>query len=72
MSEALAEASDAIVLRFYECANCGTNAQIKLGFDAKEAWVCDLMENTQERIPLKDRTLQLSFAPYEIKTVMLK
>lgn len=67
-----AEASDAIVLRFYECANCGTNAQIKLGFDAKEAWVCDLMENTQERVPLKDRTLQLSFAPYEIKTVMLK
>ena len=67
-----AEASDAIVLRFYECANCGTNVQVKLGFDAKEAWVCDLMENTQERVPLKDRTLQLSFAPYEIKTVMLK
>lgn len=65
-----AEDSDDIILRAFECANCGCTAKISLGFAAKEVWLCDLLENRIRQLPVEeDGSVKLSVAPYEIVTL---
>ena len=64
-----AEDSDDIVMRMYNCRNRRCDAGIAFGFDVKDAYICDMMENDEKPVHLKGNTVQVSFKPFEIITM---
>jgi alpha-mannosidase len=67
-----AEDGDGTVVRFYESKNCRGTARIKLGLPAARAYLCDLMENELEELPIENGEISYGFSPFEIVTVKLK
>ncbi len=67
-----AEDSDATILRFYESKNMKTNAEITLGFPAEHCYLCDLMENEIEELPIVSGTIEVSVHGFEILTLKVK
>lgn len=65
------DGSGNLILRFYESKKAAVNADIKLGFAASKAHLCDMLENELEEIPMKDGSISLDFRAFEIKTVRL-
>lgn len=57
-----------IILRFYENFGGRSHIRTKLGFDAKRAFLTDLLENELEEIKIKDNLLEFDIKPYEILT----
>jgi alpha-mannosidase len=66
-----AEDSRAIVLRFYECHGARGRARVKVGFPAKSASLCNLMEDEIESMKLRDDQLILDYTPFQIISVIL-
>lgn len=59
------------VLRLFENGNTKTTATITLALDAKQAYLCDMMEREIRPLEIKDNTLTLEFGAFEIHTVKL-
>ena len=66
-----AEDSDALIIRMYECYNARTNAVLKVGRTFKKAVECDMLENEEKELTCFDGKVNLTFHPFEIKTVKL-
>lgn len=64
-----AEDGNGTVLRFYECKNKRQNATFTLGIPAKKVFLCDLMENEIEELPLNGNTISCPVKGFEILTV---
>lgn len=60
-----AEEKDGIIIRLYESSGLRTIAQLKTSFQFKNAYEVDLLEN----IIMKINIDQISFSPFEIKTI---
>ena len=67
-----AENGDGVIVRFYECADRRTTATVKLGLPAGEVFLCDLMENELEKLPLTNGAFTHTFGNFEIVTVKIK
>ena len=67
-----AEQGKDIIIRGYEAKNIRGTAEVTLGFDAREVWLADLMENKIEKLGLKGRTFSLPYKPFEIVTLRIK
>lgn len=67
-----AEDGNGTILRFYECANKRTKAIVKIGLPAKKAYLCDLMENELQELPLENGAFEYRFGNFEIVTVKIK
>jgi alpha-mannosidase len=70
----LAEDSDDIIVRAYECAGQLTAATFTLGFDVRGAADTDLLERATPdvgRVTVAGRQLTTEFKPYEIRTLRL-
>lgn len=67
-----AEKDDTIVLRVFETYGKRTDAIISFGFEIKEAYLTDMLENKLEKLEIKNNNIKLSFKPYEIHTILLK
>ncbi len=67
-----AEDDEAYIIRAYEAHNKRTTATFELGFDIKEAFLCDLMENEIEEIKLDGNKFTLNIKPFEIVTIKVK
>lgn len=65
-----AENGNGVVLRVFECANRYDEVKLSLGFEAKELWLCDMLEQKQERIAVTNGTATLKIHPYEIMTLL--
>ncbi len=65
------DGSDDIILRFYESKKAAVDTEIRCSLGAKKAYLCDMLENEKEEIPLENETLHLSFNAFEIKTVRI-
>ena len=72
--ETVKEAEDdtSTVLRFYESKNMRTKAQITLGFPAKKCFVCDMLENEKEELPITDGKIDVTLHGFEILTLKIK
>ncbi len=64
-----AEDSSATILRFYESKNIRTTAEITLGFQADRCYLCDLMENELEELPIVKGKITLPVRGFEIITL---
>lgn len=60
-----------LILRLYESKKAAGKAQISLNFDAKKAWICDMLENKEKEIAIKDGMLELDFGAFQIRTIRL-
>ena len=67
-----AEDGNGVVMRFYECANTRTPASVTIGLPAKQVFLCDLMENVLEELPLTDGSFQHTFGNFEILTIRVE
>ena len=67
----LAEDSDDIVLRMYECTGAGCVTTLKTGFSVREASECDILEREVTPLESGNDGIVLSFKPFEIKTLLI-
>ncbi|KZS48752.1 alpha-mannosidase [Paenibacillus glucanolyticus] len=68
-----AEDGDDIIIRLYETSGTHAKAALRLGFQALEAWMADLMENIIAPLPIADSSeIALAFTPFQIITLRLK
>jgi len=64
-----AEEGTGTIIRFYECKNRRTKTTVTLGFPAEKVYLCDLMENELQEIPVSDGKFTYTVSPFEIVTV---
>lgn len=65
------DGSGDIILRLYESKKAAVTARVACRLGVK-AWLCDMLENVVEEIPMEDGVLTLPFRAFEVKTVRLK
>ncbi|MFB6290642.1 MAG: alpha-mannosidase [Candidatus Bipolaricaulia bacterium] len=63
---------DMLVIRFYEAWGRKTTTELKFNFKPREAVELNSIEDNQGKVNLSDRSVQLTFDPFEIKTVGVK
>ncbi len=64
-----AEDDNSVIVRAYETYNMKADAEITVGFDIKEAYLCDLMENVTEKAEYSRRSVKFKVKNYEIVTL---
>jgi alpha-mannosidase len=67
-----AENGNDLVLRLYESKNSRSKVNIKLGFKAEKAYLCDMLENEIEELPLNDGVISTEIKGFEILTIKVK
>ena len=63
------ECGNDVIVRAYECYNTKCNAEIRFGFDVEKAYVCDMLENNEYELDVKDNSVTVPFGNFEIVTV---
>lgn len=66
-----AEEDDSVIIRMFEFANKKTDFTVNIGFDFKEAYLCDLMENNLEKVNADGNSIKLNASNYEIITLKI-
>ena len=68
--ESVKEAEDdgAIIIRLYEAKHQRTKVNMKLNLMAEKVYLCNLLEENLEEMPLHDGVVTFEMKPYEIKT----
>ena len=68
----LAEDSEAVVLRLYECHGSGGVARVRVGWPATKAVYCNFLEEDGETVAvLPDGNLEIPYRPFQIITVKI-
>jgi len=65
------DGSNDIVLRLYESKKAASETELICNLDVRKAYLCDMLENVIEELPMENGKLSLSFKAFEIKTVRL-
>ena len=65
------DGSSDIVLRLYEAKKAAVTADVALNLDVKKAYLCDMLENVIEEVPVVDGHIVLPFRAFEIKSIRL-
>lgn len=65
-----AENGEATVIRAYDAYNRRGEAEFTFGFDVKKAYLCDMLENKLQELPVSDNKVKVSVGNFEIVTVM--
>lgn len=66
------DGSDDIVLRLYEAKRTATRCTLTTSLPIASASRTNMLEEVEENISLNDNRIELTFRPFEIKTVRLK
>lgn len=66
-----AEEGTDTIIRLYECKNVRTNAELSVGLDAKKCYLCDMMENIIEELPITNSKVSVKLSGFEIATLKL-
>ena len=67
-----AENTSDVIVRGYECNNRLTDVEITLGFSAKKAYICNLMEEKESEIPIIEGKVSLKVKPFEIFSILFE
>ena len=67
-----AEDSEDLIVRLYDAYNMSTKANITFGFDIKEAYIADLMENEETKLEISGRSVCVPVSNFEIVTLKIK
>jgi alpha-mannosidase len=64
-----AEDSDHLIVRLYETAGAAARAKVRFGLPCVSVEETDLMENPLAVLRENGQEIELSFAPFEVKTI---
>ncbi len=64
-----AESDDSTIIRMFEFENKKTETEIEFGFDVKELYLCDLLENASEKLEVCGNKARIKLSNYEIVTL---
>jgi len=67
-----AEDESALIVRLYENHGARTAFELEAGFDVKAAYICNMLEEKQRELEVKENRIRLMVKPYEIVSVMLE
>ena len=62
------EDGNGVVIRLFDAWDKKSSPTVNLGFDAKNIWLCDLMENKQEKLG-SGNSVELKVKNFEIITL---
>ena len=65
------DGSGDMILRMYEAERAAVVTQVYLPKEFERAYLCDMLEQELEEIPIKDGAVTLDFRAFEVKTVRL-
>lgn len=65
------DGSDDLILRLYEAKKAAVTAGIHVDMGDMRAYICDMLENKLEEVPVEDGKLSLPFRAFEVKTIRL-
>lgn len=66
-----AEDGDGIIIRGYEAYNGKASVSLDFGFDAKEAYLCDLTENRDKKLEIHGNSVGFEISNFEIVTLRI-
>ncbi len=66
------DGSGDIVLRLYESKRADTRCRLRISVPAVRAWLCDMLENRLEALPIEAGQISLAFHTFEVKTLRLE
>ena len=67
----MAEDGNGLILRLFENERSRSKVRITAGFTLSRAYLCNLLEEDEEELPLDGNTVQLVVTPYQIQTLRL-
>lgn len=69
----LAEDDNSIVIRLYDAYNRKSNPTLTFGFDVKNAYISDMLENAEEKLEIENkRNVKINVSNYEIITLKIE
>lgn len=66
------DGSGDIVLRLYEAKKADTSCHPVINIPEKSVFLCDMLENVTEAMPVQDGLFSLHFGIFEIKTLRIR
>lgn len=67
-----AEDEDAVVVRLYECHGARGRARLRVGWQAKSAAFCNLLEDDQRPAKLRGGSVDLEYRPFQVISVKVR
>lgn len=67
-----AENGDGVIVRLYNPYNSKINTSLEFGIDVSKAFICDMTENEQNEIEVKQNRVNLDVSNFEIITLKVK
>ena len=64
-----AEADEAVIVRLYDAYNQKALAQLTTGFDFREVYLCDMLEQELEKLDCQANTVTVPVKNFEIVTL---
>jgi len=64
-----AEDDDSVVVRMFETFNSKAEATLTAGFDFKEVYICDMLENNETKLSQVGRSVKVKLKNFEILTL---
>ena len=68
----LAEDGEGTIVRLYEFENRRSTVQVTWNGPVEQVMECDLLENTEQTLPVSDGCFSFTIKPYEIKTFRIQ
>ncbi len=66
------DGSGDLILRLYECKRAAADAVLTVRLPVEAAWRCDLLEQKEQELPVREGKLNLTFRGFEVKTLRLR
>ncbi len=66
------DGSGDIIIRLYESQNAYTNCKLQFGFEVKEVFITDMLEQHPQRVEVQGNEATLELKPFKIMTLRVK
>lgn len=63
------DGSGDMIIRLYESKHAATKTRLTFGFGAAQAWICDMLENPQQKLVVSGSGVDLELRAFEVKTI---
>jgi len=66
------DGSGDVVLRLYEAKKADTACVLSVDIPCEKVWLCDMLENKLEELPVEEGCVALHFGDFEVKTLRIE
>ncbi len=65
------DGSGDVIVRLYEAKKADTSCTLAVNLPVSRIWLCDMLENKLEELPVEDGCVKLHFHTFEVKTLRI-